>query len=44
MAGKMANPFYQVGNNHLFWDGDLNPEGVAFAYETKLNDSIGWVC
>jgi hypothetical protein len=42
MAGKMANPFYQVGNNQLIWDGDLNPDGVAFAYQRKLNDSIGW--
>ena len=30
--GKMGNPFYKVGKNQLIWDGDLNPEGVAFHY------------
>jgi hypothetical protein len=31
--GKMGNPFYKVGKNQLIWDGDVNPEGVAFQYK-----------
>jgi hypothetical protein len=29
IGGKMKNPFYKVGQNSLFWDADLNPEGFA---------------
>lgn len=28
-GGKMKNPFYRAGKNMTFWDGDLNPEGLA---------------
>ena len=38
-AGKMANPFYKVGKNQLIWDGDLNPEGIAFNYDFDLSDN-----
>lgn len=31
LAGKMYNPFY-VGSSDLIWDGDVNPEGLAFQY------------
>ena len=34
LFGKMGNPFYKVGKNQLIWDGDLNPEGIAFQYTT----------
>lgn len=30
LGGKMKNPFYKVGKTELIWDGDLNPEGLAF--------------
>ncbi len=39
VAGKISNPFYTVGKNQLIWDGDLNPEGIAFKYTRKLNDA-----
>lgn len=29
MAGKVKNPFHNVGKGGLVWDGDLNPEGIA---------------
>lgn len=38
LAGKMVNPFYQVGKNELIWDNDLNPEGVAAQYNLKFNE------
>lgn len=31
-GGKMKNPLYKAGGAQLVWDGDLNPEGVAFMY------------
>ena len=39
LAGKMGNPFYSVGKNQLIWDGDLNPEGIAFKHNMQVNDS-----
>ncbi|MHC4927436.1 MAG: putative porin [Planctomycetota bacterium] len=38
-AGKMGNPFYRAGKTDLIWDGDLNPEGIAFQYETAMGDA-----
>ncbi len=35
LAGKMGNPFYNVGQNQLIWDSDVNPEGVALQYGTN---------
>ena len=32
LAGKMKNPLYRAGSNSLIWDGDLNPEGLALAF------------
>lgn len=32
-GGKMKNPFYIPGKTPALWDGDLNPEGFALAYE-----------
>ena len=46
LFGKMGNPFYKVGKNQLIWDGDLNPEGVAFQYEKEalfVNGMAGYV-
>jgi hypothetical protein len=37
-AGKIANPFYNVGKRELIWDNDLNPEGGAFNYLWSLSD------
>lgn len=37
-AGKLANPFYQVGKNELVWDSDINPEGGAAQYNLKFSD------
>jgi hypothetical protein len=31
-GGKMKNPLYKAGGAPLIWDGDLNPEGLAFKY------------
>ncbi|MBC8378548.1 MAG: putative porin [Planctomycetes bacterium] len=42
LFGKMGNPFYKPGGSQLLWDGDANPEGIAFSYETKLNDNTGF--
>ncbi|MBT3218517.1 MAG: hypothetical protein HN348_05450 [Proteobacteria bacterium] len=36
VAGKMKNPFYRVGKSELFWDPDLNPEGLATTLEHRL--------
>ena len=33
-AGKMKNPLYRAGGAPLIWDGDLNPEGFAAAFES----------
>ncbi|MFT6624327.1 MAG: hypothetical protein ACJAZI_000388 [Cycloclasticus sp.] len=35
IAGKFKQPWEQVDGG-LVWDGDLNPEGVAFRYTTLL--------
>ena len=32
--GKMKNPIHRAGSHALIWDSDLNPEGVAVAYES----------
>lgn len=32
-GGKMANPFFRPGNNHLIYDNDVNPEGLAVRYD-----------
>jgi hypothetical protein len=31
-GGKMANPMFRPGGHHLIFDSDLNPEGLALAY------------
>ena len=41
LFGKMGNPFFKAGGNQLIWDDDLNPEGIAAQYATKLNDTTG---
>ena len=33
-GGKMKNPLYRAGGAPLIWDGDLNPEGIAAAFES----------
>ena len=38
-GGKIKNPFYKVGKNQLIWDGDLNPEGIAFSHTRDLSDT-----
>jgi len=35
MGGKIAQPWEQVSGG-LIWDGDVNPEGAALRYTTKL--------
>lgn len=35
IAGKMAVPFYKPNKSPLLWDGDLNPEGIAYKYSNK---------
>ena len=42
LFGKMANPFFKPGKSQLLWDGDANPEGIAFSYNGKLNKSTGY--
>lgn len=37
IGGKMKNPVHKAGKTPLIWDGDLNPEGAALAY-----DNHGW--
>jgi len=32
-GGKMSNPFFKPGGSQLLWDGDLNPEGLAFSFQ-----------
>jgi hypothetical protein len=32
IGGKMANPFFKPGSDHLIYDNDLNPEGLALQY------------
>jgi hypothetical protein len=36
-AGKNAMPFYE--QNELLWDGDVNPEGLAFGGKFKMGDN-----
>lgn len=35
--GKMKYPYKVVTD--LIWDSDVNPEGIAYTYSTKLNDT-----
>jgi hypothetical protein len=45
-AGKFKNPFHRAGGNGLIFDGDLNPEGIGFAYENGAmfaNALASWV-
>jgi len=35
IAGKMSVPFYKPNKSPLLWDGDLNPEGIAYKYKNK---------
>lgn len=37
IGGKMKNPLFHTD---LIWDSDVNPEGFAATYKTKLTDSI----
>ncbi len=32
-AGKIKNPFINVGDGELIWDSDLTPEGCALTYQ-----------
>jgi hypothetical protein len=32
-GGKMKNPFHRAGGHALVWDGDMNPEGAAIAFD-----------
>lgn len=34
--GKFKQPWYNVSSDGLIWDSDVNPEGVALKYETKV--------
>ena len=34
--GKFKQPWYNVSSDGLIWDPDVNPEGVALKYETKV--------
>ena len=33
-GGKMKNPLYRAGGAPLIWDSDLNPEGIAVAFDS----------
>jgi hypothetical protein len=35
VGGKFATPFVRAGSYPLIFDGDLNPEGLAFSYAGK---------
>lgn len=37
ILGKMKFPWKNV--SALIWDGDVNPEGVAYKYSTKMDDT-----
>lgn len=39
LAGKMGNPFYNVAQNQLIWDSDVNPEGAAVQYGMDWSQS-----
>lgn len=32
-GGKFGNPMFRPGGNHLIFDSDLNPEGLALGYD-----------
>lgn len=34
--GKFKQPWYNVSSQGLIWDSDVNPEGVALKYKTRL--------
>ncbi|MFW5443776.1 MAG: putative porin [Methylococcaceae bacterium] len=34
--GKFKQPWYNVSSDGLIWDSDVNPEGVALSYKTKV--------
>ena len=34
--GKFKQPWYNVSSSGLVWDSDVNPEGVALKYKTKV--------
>jgi len=34
--GKFKQPWYNVSSAGLVWDSDVNPEGVALKYKTKI--------
>ena len=36
-AGKMKMPFYTPVGSELIWDADMNPEGIAAKYCTKVS-------
>jgi hypothetical protein len=35
IGGKMKQPFFKPGEN-LFWDGDINPEGLALTFQRGM--------
>ncbi len=35
-GGKMKNPMFRAGGLPLVWDSDLNPEGLALAYQSGM--------
>ena len=45
-GGKMKNPWFEPGGNHLIWDGDLRPEGLALTYRSDslfLNSALHYL-
>lgn len=36
MGGKMKNPLFRAGGAPVIWDSDLNPEGVAVQYDSRM--------
>ncbi len=40
IAGKMKMPFVRPGQS-LFWDNDINPEGIALTYSRRLAVRLG---
>jgi hypothetical protein len=41
IAGKMKMPFVRAGQS-LFWDNDINPEGIALTYSTGSLFGSAW--
>jgi len=39
LGGKMKMPFHKPQKSQLLWDGDLNPEGLAFKYGTSPGET-----